>query len=122
MASIVWADVLAHAPELSTVASGAQADLLAHVNASIAVDDFDGEDGPNTKLARIYQAAHLATLAGFAASGASGPVASESAGGLAVSYAAALGVASYSDLSATAYGKALRGMIRRSVAGLPRVP
>lgn len=117
MADIDWTNVTNFAPELSTVSAGAQADILALVNTAFAVAEFDGEDGPVTKLARIYYAAHLGTLVGSGAAG--GLVASESAGGLSRSYVAG-GSTTSGDLAMTAYGRLLRGMMGR-YAGGPRV-
>jgi hypothetical protein len=45
-------------------------------------------DGPRFKLARVYYAAHRGRLAFEAASGAAGPVTSETIGGMSVVYAA----------------------------------
>lgn len=104
MASIVWSDVEAHAPALSTVASGAQTDILAHVNTILNVSLFGGESAAKLKLARIYLAAHSGTLSLLGASGASGPVTKDKAGGLERSYATAsptLGT----DYSTTIWGQ-----------------
>lgn len=117
MASITWDNVTAFAPELSTVDAAAQTDILAHANAAFYVDAFDGEDGPALKLVRIFYAAHLGTMTGTGAAG--GVVTSESAGGLSRSYAVGAG-AGFDDLNLTAYGKTVRGMMRR-YAGGPRV-
>ena len=82
MADIVWSDVEAHAPDLSSVSAGAQTDILAQVNTALNVTGFGGESTPKLRLARIYLAAHHATLATIAASGANGPVIAEQAGKL----------------------------------------
>lgn len=113
MAAITWSDVSLLAPELSTVAAGAQTLILAYVNDVHDVDaiDGDGEDGYRTKLARIYLAAHLATKIGTGAGGA-GAVTSESVGGLSRSYAVA--ASSGAELETTGYGTAYLGILNRS--------
>jgi len=121
MADITWANVTAFAPELSTVDEDAQTFILAYVNGDygIAVSEFDGEDGPTTRLVRIYLAAHLGTINGSGAGGAGGFVTSESAGGLSRSYSTSIGL-SGNDFDLTTYGKTLRGFMRRFSGG-PRV-
>jgi hypothetical protein len=119
MASIIWTDVTAHAPELATgVASGAQTDILGFVNASIDPAMLDGETGYRTKLARIFLAAHFGTGA-LAATGstAAGPVTAESADGLSISYGAL--TAALNDpgmLGATRYGAWYLGLVNTSAA------
>lgn len=120
--AISWSNVVAHAPELSVVSSSAKTDILAYVNESLAVELFDGEDGPKTKLARIYLAAHLG--AGVAVSGgatAVGAVTSESAGGLARSYGQAL-VVDVASFGSTSYGQAYLQLVRSSACRVPFVP
>jgi hypothetical protein len=119
MADITWTHVTAFASELSSVDEEAQAMILAHVNGEhgVAVDEFGGEDSPTTKLVRIYLAAHLGTMCGMGAAG--GMVTSESAGGLARSYATGVGLEG-ADLDLTVYGRTVRGFARRFSGG-PRV-
>ncbi len=103
---IVWADVLAHAPELSSATSGLQADVLEYVNDALTKKQWGSEE--RLRLARIYYAAHLASLAGGGGSGSGerGPITSESEGGVAVSYANTVSVfAAHSGLSGTKYGR-----------------
>jgi hypothetical protein len=120
MADITWSDVTAVAPELSSVSAGAQTIYLAHANDALDPDEIDGETGPDTKLARIYLAAHAATLASNAAAGASGPLTGRSAGGLSETFSAGAPslAASY---GATAYGQALAALLRMHTAAMPRV-
>lgn len=106
MAAIVWSDVTALAPELTSTSATTQSDILNHVNAAIDVDRFDGEDGPTTRLARIYLAAHYATLAAL---GAGGPLAVEREGGIERSYAAP---SQRSELLTTSYGRGFWQLIR----------
>lgn len=112
MAAIVWSDVEAHAPDLSAVAPGAQADILARVNSALAVDEFDGEEGSKTKLGRIYMAAHLATLAALAASGASGAVKIEEVGDLKREYGVSSAGVGASDYQSTGWGRLYLGLVR----------
>ncbi len=119
MASISWSDVTAHAPELSTVSAGAQTDILAHVNVALLVTEFGGEDAPKTKMARIYLAAHLATMAAQGAAGAAGPVQSESAGGLSRTYAVGAAALAGGDYETTSYGQAFRALARTTPARIP---
>jgi len=116
MADITWTDVLDIAPELAAVGAGAQSLYLAHANTALAVEALGGEAAPKLKLARIYLVAHLATAAALAIGGASGPVVSESAGGLSVSYGAA--AAATTDYGSTGYGRSLAALMRTS--GLAR--
>lgn len=116
MASIVWADVVNHAAELSSVDTDAQTDILAHVNTTLDVRVFGGEDSPKLKLARIYLAAHMATLQTLG--GSSGDIQSESVGGVSYSYGAA---ADASDFSSTSYGKQYSALVRNSIARFPLV-
>lgn len=82
------------------VSAGAQADLLAFVNAVIG-DGVWGTEG-RTKLARIYYLAHLATVA-LNSSGARGPIISESEGGVSASYATPQQITN-SELAGSRYG------------------
>jgi hypothetical protein len=100
VAAIVWTDVTALAPELGTTAAQTQTDVLAFVNAALAVSLYDGEGGPRTRLSRIYLAAHLATMPRL---GAGGALVGESAGGLSRQYAAPM---TRSNLGKTSYGVA----------------
>lgn len=113
MASIVWNDVLALAPELSTVTAGAQTDILAHVNTALAVDVWGGEAGASTRLGRIYLAAHFGTISLQGGTGAAGPVVSESAGELSRSYAWSVQQGGTDSLESTAYGKLYKAMVQR---------
>ena len=79
MAAIVWADVEAVAPTATDVDVLAQGFILGYVNITLAVARFDGEEGPTTKLARVYLAAHHATMIQQLCN--SGAVTSDKAGG-----------------------------------------
>lgn len=99
---ITKADVLAIAPQLSTLTDMAWVTILAFINT------FEGLDcDPALKrMALIFLAAHLGTMSGSTgSSGATGPILSESAGGLKRTYAqASSSSASSSDLGQTPYG------------------
>ena len=128
MAAITWAHVVAHASALATVNADQQADLLAFVNAHVNAGAFGGEDAYRTKLARVYLAAHLASLpgAGVASGGAhaAGPVTSESTGGVSRSYAAAASSAGAGGgtWGETIWGRRYLALLNGSRAAWPRVP
>jgi hypothetical protein len=114
MADIIWTDVVAHAPELSSVPSTAQTDVLAYANVALNASEFGGTASAAYRLARIYLAAHFGTQV---SSGGAGAVLSESAGGLSVSYG---GPPSSDMLATTGYGALYLALVRRSAGG-PRV-
>lgn len=127
MASITWAHVVDHASALATVDADQQADLLALVNTHLNVAAFGGEDAPKTKLARIYWAAHFASLpgSGTTADGAatSGPVTSESTGGVSRAYASLQsGSTGGENWSETVWGRRFLALLRGSRAAWPRTP
>lgn len=100
---ILKVDVLAIAPQLSTLTDAAWFTILAFVNT------FNGPrcDPALKRLALIFLAAHLGTLVGSSgtgATGATGAVISESAGGLKRTYAQVASSTGNSSLSQTAYG------------------
>ncbi len=101
MAAITWADVTAVAGELANFATAGQTALLSVVNSASMIDvsAFDGEDGPLTKVARSYLAAHLAASS---RNGTGGALISESAGGLSRSFAAP---STRSQYFTTSYGQ-----------------
>ena len=115
MAAITWKDVSEHAPELadSAVTRRAQVDLLAYVNTTVNIALLDGEDGVKTKLARVYLAAHIATME--KRKGVSGALTSQTAGPLSKSYAVMQWLTP-SELSLTSYGLNYLGIVRRSGA------
>ena len=120
MASIVWADVIGVAPELSTVSSLAQTDILAHVNVALNVANFGGEAHVTLRLARIYMAAHMGTFAntGVASGGPAGPVVAEEVGDLKTQYGfSPPGAGELWDT--TTYGKLFRNLCRMSPARAP---
>jgi hypothetical protein len=118
VASIDWDDVEAFDSALSSVATAAQDDILAHVNTAINTALFaDGEDDPRLRLARIYLAAHFAQTASSGSSGSGGPVTRERAGELEIAYAAAAAGTGFDE---TAAGRRYKELIR-ALAGA-RIP
>ena len=92
------------APELSSGPTGAQSVFLSIANgAGINVANFGGEDASLTRDARIFLAAHFATLQ--RRRGAGGAISSQSEGGASQSYW--MGFASPRLLHLTSYGQML---------------
>jgi hypothetical protein len=119
MAAIVWSDLTDHFNEssLTAVKIAAQTTILAFVNSTNGLDPslFDDEDGPLTKLARLYLAAHLGTLAKITSgiSGAVGPVIAEEGGRLKRQYATLVTGAA---LKTSAYGVVFDELLQQSGA------
>lgn len=112
--SIVWADVTAIAPELSTVAAAGQTAILGQVNDE-EIKDATWPSVAKANRARRYLAAHLATLT-LSARGGVGPIQSESVGNVSRSYAVSVSEGS-NNLDGTAYGKEYRRLVRLSFGG-----
>lgn len=113
MPDITWTQVIALAPELSIVNSTAQDLILGYVNVALMSAPFGGVDSAEFALARIWLAAHLGVAAKEDAF--TGQVASESAGGLARSYALPSNSGG-DDYQSTSYGRKFYAMLRRSGA------
>jgi hypothetical protein len=111
MADIDWDDVVegAPAPELAgRVPALAQTEILRYVNAeAFEPSVFGGEDSSTLQRARIYLAAHMATLG--LRNGVSGPVVSLGGGKLTTTFAT---FALTNTYFATAYGLLLDQLIR----------
>ncbi len=123
MSAITWDDVVALAPLLSTVDEDGQDIILAYVNEALDVRHFGGEAGTKTRLARIYLAAHFGTMSMPGAGGsAAGPVISESAGGLSITYANMVSGSGSGSLQRTSYGAMFQFLLDTSTARLPVVP
>lgn len=118
MAAIVWGDVTAHAPHMSTVSSTAQTDILAHVNTLLSVSNFGGESSAKTRYARILLACHFGQSQINAASGAAGAVISKKLGDMSIGYADPSGSLSVagSPYASTIYGKTYLAIVRNTVA------
>jgi len=120
VAAIVWADVTAIAPELVSIKPAAQGIILAEVNTALDVTVFGklGEDSPKLKLARIYLAAHLASVGPVL-----GIVSKEVEGGLEIDYMLPpIPVGDDPFYYRTGYGAGYRSIIRSTRARLPYVP
>lgn len=117
MAAPAWADVILIAPDLSTVASGAQTAILADVAAILSVESYWPTSALHV-LAQKYLAAHLGTLclrsSGGGSLGGAGPVTSESVGDVSVSYAAPSVDPMDATYATTFWGLQFRALARRS--------
>ncbi len=113
MAAIQWSSVTDFDASLSAVNASAQTAILATVNTWLDVSTLDGEDGPQTFLARCYLAAHhgLGCLPGT-----SGIVIGETGGdGLGVTYAVPL-IAQKTALGETKWGRRYADLMGSSLA------
>jgi len=120
MASILWSDVEAFAPELSTIDTVAQTGILAFVNTGLNIDILGGEAHAQLRMARIYLAAHFGTLSSQGGAAAAGPVTSESEGGVSRSYANLMSSGG-GALGSTSYGQLYEFIVRTSPARYPFV-
>lgn len=122
MAPIAWADVVSHSSPLAAVDVGVQGDILAYVNTRFAAV-FGGEDNPTTRLARIYVAAHFASLPGSGRHEAAGPVVSQSRGGLSQSFQSFGGGGGGDDTwGDTQWGRRYKQLLLGSRGRWPRTP
>jgi hypothetical protein len=108
MADIEWTDVTAAAPELTDrVVTLEQTHILAYVNdEAFEPSAFGGEESNTLERARVYLAAHMATM-GLRA-GVPGPITSSTGGKLSLTYATFGLKSSY---YATSYGVLLEGLL-----------
>ena len=121
MAAIAWSDVVALAPELANTNALTQTDVLNYVNGGggtglsggllLNLTLYDGEAGMRTRLARIYLAAHFASMPRL---GSGGPLIGESAAGLSRQYGLML---DKSKLALTGYGQAFLAMMPPAARG-----
>ncbi len=114
---IVWDDVLAMAPQLSTTTAGAQTDILDYVN-ELDMSGL-GETDQTTRMARILLAAHWGTIILRAPGGMAGPVTSESAGALRRSYGLSATPSGEEGFGTTMYGMQYVNLLRMSLAHGP---
>lgn len=119
MADIDWPTIVAIIPSMSGVAVGAQTAYLSLVNALVS-DEYGGDTDPRFLLARVYLAAHMATVDAQGATGGAGPIASDTGGGLSVTYASTVGMTN-TVYDSTAYGRQYKAIQRRSPVRLPRL-
>jgi hypothetical protein len=119
--AIVWGEVAAIAPTLANTNPYTQGAILEYVNTALHVECWGGEGSPQLRLARLYMAAHMGTVSSSGASGAAGPVTSETAGGLTRSYGFMSSTEADPLLDATPYGRMYRELLMRSAARSPIV-
>lgn len=124
MAPIVWLDVSTVSSPLAAAALGVQTDILALVNTGFPSlpEVLDGEDGIKTRLARIYIAAHFASLPGAGDQRPAGAVLSESRGGLSRSFQGPATPGGDIIWNDTQWGRRYLQILRGSRAAWPRVP
>ena len=117
MDDILRSDVLAVAPELSTLTDQFWVDLLDYVNEF----DFTSLDTVQTvRMARIFLCAHLGSRAKRSGTGTAGPVVGEAAGGVRRSYGLiATAGGGLSELGSTQYGQTLQSILSMSGAHGP---
>ncbi len=122
---IVKQDVLNFASQLSTLDDNVWVDVIRYAN-EIDLSEL-GETDQTTRMARIYLAAHIATIAKQANSSSSssiaaGPVISEAAGLVRRTYAAiSNSTSSTTALSSSRYGQMYLEILTRSLANGPIV-
>lgn len=113
MAAILWSDVTDTAADLAVVSANAQTAILAFVNEALDTRLFaNGESDNRLKLARVYLAAHYGAIDAGGSGGPGGPLASESGGGLARTYAVLTTSTTDPLLELTPWGKAYRLIMR----------
>jgi len=117
--AITWPDVVNFDSVLANVDPGAHLRILEHVNTTLKVSEFGGEDCPKLRLARIYLAAHYGTLTMRGGSKA-GPLVSQTVGPISRSYAQVMAVGG-SLFTTTSWGQAYLQLVRNSPARLPCV-
>jgi hypothetical protein len=121
-ATISKTDVTNFATELATVATpnaDGWTDIITYVNT------FDltqtGEDLQTDRMAKIFLAAHIATMARRGGSNAAGPMTSESVGGVRRSYGMLQTTTTNLSLSTTRYGQLYLEVLGSSLAAGPMV-
>lgn len=113
--SITWDDVKTIAPELTDYPEAAQTLVLDFVNEMFDASLFKPGQ---LKLARIYLAAHVATMSDQGGDLSAGPVISETVGGISRTYA---NLMSGAQFSGSGYADLLQLLLNTSCARLPRV-
>lgn len=119
---IEWQDVISMrgAANLSAIDTDIANEILGYVNGYFKVSEWGGESSSRLRLARLYLAAHNASLVyqGVASSG--GTVILESVGGVTRQYASFSPMGSDPLLDSTTWGKLLR-QLGKTVARGPQV-
>jgi hypothetical protein len=106
---------------LSTTDPQQQADLLEMANTRLNIDAFDGEDGIDTKLARIYLVAHFASMPGAGGNAPAGPLIGQTRGGLSQQFQG-LPLSGENEWLLTQWGRRFWQMLQASRAAWPRTP
>lgn len=118
--SLVWSDIVACAPYLSTVAAPMQTLILAEVNTTLDEAVFGGPNAPKLNLARVYLGAHMGTLLQrgilAAAGGPIGPVSASTASKLSRSYA--VPAAKLTAHASTVWGQLFDGLVATTSAAI----
>jgi len=104
--TLTWADVVAIAPNLSSLTTTQQNAVLLDVDIQLSEDKI----GSKYNLACKYLAAHLGTLVSRGSDGPSGPIQSEMVGSVSRSYAANFNLTGYDT---TTYGQQFRNIMRQ---------
>lgn len=118
--TIVKADVLAFAPELSTLTDQWWLDNLGYAN-EFELTCYDSDQ--TVRLARILLCAHYGSRAKRSSTGAAGPVVGEAAGGVRRTYGlVATAGGGMGELGSTPYGQTLLSILSASQAHGPFVP
>ena len=118
--NVIKADVLA-LPGLATKLAGVSDAAWVMVLAVANEFDFEAcnESEDATRLARVFLAAHLASVALRASAGAAGPITSQSAGQVRISYGLLAQAAGTNSWASTEYGQMLVALIGQSGAHGP---
>lgn len=123
-ATILQGDVITVAPELETFQ--AWEDVLAYVNEFDITQTYDdmvgipqtAESNQTDRMAKIFLAAHIATMVKRAGSGTAGPVTGVSVGGVRRSYGLLPFGTGLTSLSSTRYGQLYMEVVgMTSIAG-----
>lgn len=118
MNDILKTDVTAFAPELLGVTDAVWFDLLKYVN---LMNLTECDDPVTVRMARIFLAAHMATMNKRAASASAGPVTGESAGNVRRSYGLVSTGSDSGSYSQTRYGILYQDVLKRSQCAGPGV-
>lgn len=121
MAPITWPMVVDHVSTLSTVDPDQQTDILALANTQVNGAVFDGEDGITTKMARVYFAAHFASLPGAGSTAPAGPLTAQSRGKFSQQFQG-LPLSAMNEWLLTQWGRRYWQLLQGSRARWPRVP
>lgn len=118
MAVIVKQDVVNFASELDQVTSGPVLTEEAWDDILLSANKIDLDDDQDTRMARIFWSAHVATMVRRGRSASAGPVTAESSGTVRRSYGLVQASSGAGSNAETRYGKLYSDMLNSSnVAG-----